>query len=123
MGKIQLPDGRDICYPFEHDAIVNVVLDAIFLSGYGQYVRGPESFDNLLAVGAAAVLCSLQEFSSGTRHSITFSAVGYRAQYDGFISLINNTVKKSPVLLDRWTRFCVQMLARGRLIAGMNDSL
>ncbi|KAG0706600.1 hypothetical protein DFH29DRAFT_872142 [Suillus ampliporus] len=112
----KLPNGQDISYVFEHEAIINVVLDSIFLLGYGEYVDGPECLDNLMPVGAAAVLCHLQEFIEGSRQSISFTAAAYSTSYAAFLSLMT-TIKATPHLLARWEMFCKLVLKRGRSIA------
>ncbi|KAG1830854.1 hypothetical protein EV424DRAFT_1343371 [Suillus variegatus] len=108
---------------FEHEAIINVVLDAIFLAGYAQFVllKGMDSFNNLMAMGACAVLCCLQEFTPGSRHSINFAAATFKSWHDKFLGFISTTIREMPQLWDRWVNLRIQMLRRGCSIGGLED--
>ncbi|KAG1835841.1 hypothetical protein DFJ58DRAFT_847341 [Suillus subalutaceus] len=95
---------QDISYAFEHEAIVDIVLDSIFLLGYGQYVNEPECLDNLVPAGATAILCRLQEFIKGSHQSINFSTAAYGTSYTAFPPLLA-MIKATPHLLTRWEMF------------------
>ncbi|KAG1820844.1 uncharacterized protein BJ212DRAFT_1297347 [Suillus subaureus] len=119
----KLPNGQDICYPFEHKAIINVVLNATFLTGYAQFVllKGMDSFNNLMAMGACTVLCCLQEFTPGSHHSINFAAAIFKSWYNKFMGFISMMIRETSQLWDRWVNLHTQMLRRGCLIGGLDD--
>ncbi|KAG1734827.1 hypothetical protein EDB19DRAFT_1910963 [Suillus lakei] len=90
-------NSETIQYPFEHAAITDVTLDAVWGAGYGEYVDGVEALSNILT---PPVLQYFVDFE-------TFKHI-----YNKLLLLITATIKTTPHLLERWNKYITAYLKK-----------
>ncbi|KAG0705853.1 hypothetical protein DFH29DRAFT_872810 [Suillus ampliporus] len=62
---VRLEDGREVCFPFEHEAIIQIASRAAFCDGYDKFIKSDHDLDNIMAISGTAACCGLQEFMTG----------------------------------------------------------
>ncbi|KAG0695062.1 hypothetical protein DFH29DRAFT_1005798 [Suillus ampliporus] len=62
---VRLEDGREVRFPFEHEAIIQIASRAAFCDGYDKFIKSDHDLDNIMAISGTAACCGLQEFMTG----------------------------------------------------------
>jgi len=88
------------------------VLRTIWRGGYGFYIDLSCTLDNILALSATAVYCSLKEFGSGTFSKIDFTYAAFSGMYKKLMKLIQQ-IRSAPALLGRWKKLQELIVERG----------
>ncbi|KAG2753522.1 hypothetical protein P692DRAFT_20816407 [Suillus brevipes Sb2] len=111
---IRLENGREIRYPFEHKAIIQIAVRAAFRDGYHKFIDSDESLDNIMSMSAAAACCSLQEFATGVFKQIDFTYTSFHALYTRLMDFIRSNIRNNPNLLNRWRAMYQNLLSGAR---------
>ncbi|KAG1738116.1 uncharacterized protein EDB91DRAFT_1082873 [Suillus paluster] len=67
-----LEDGREVRFPFKHEAIIQIASRAAFCDGYNKFIKLDSDLDNIMAISGTTACCSLQEFVTGGKHYFKF---------------------------------------------------
>lgn len=87
--------------PFEHDALLDVVIGVVRKLKYHDYVK---ELDNLYCTATAAIYCVLKQFSPGKLpREIDFTAHAFKFMYDLSKAHITDVIEQDEILAKRWS--------------------
>ncbi|KAG1884611.1 hypothetical protein F4604DRAFT_1976884 [Suillus subluteus] len=95
-----LEDGREVCYPFEHKAVIQIASRACFRDGYDKFIHSDTSLDNIMAMSATAACCGLLEFATGIFKQIDFTYTSFHAMYMKLMKFIHENIRSSPTITE-----------------------
>ncbi|KAG1767755.1 hypothetical protein EDD22DRAFT_949817 [Suillus occidentalis] len=98
-------DDDNELYAFEHEAIWDVVLDAISELKCREFLTA-DTLDNIFCSAAAAIYCALKERAgNGEPPSIDFTVANFRSTYESLMNHITNHINSDEELRQRWNDY------------------
>ncbi|KAG1851629.1 hypothetical protein DFJ58DRAFT_842112 [Suillus subalutaceus] len=97
-----LEDGREVHYPSEHKAVIQITSRACFCDGYNKFIHLDMSLNNIMAMSATAACCSLLEFATGIFKQINFTYASFHTMYMKLMKFIHENIRSCPTMLARW---------------------
>ncbi|KAG1767871.1 hypothetical protein EV702DRAFT_1203528 [Suillus placidus] len=118
LHKFQYDDnGTLVCYTFEVEWFVNMIVDVIYLNGLYPYVNA-ENFDSMFGLAGAAAYNALSCFSKGTYKNIGTSAEQFSNPYSRIVALIK-LIRSDDTKRARLMWLCNLIIMHGRELIGL----
>ncbi|KAG2349795.1 hypothetical protein BDR05DRAFT_994786 [Suillus weaverae] len=106
-----------VCYTFEADWFVNMIVDVIFLNGLHPYVNA-ENFNSMFGLAGAAAYNTLSCFRKGTYKNIDASTEQFCDPYSRIIALIK-LIQSDDTKRARLMQLCNLIIMHGQELIGL----
>jgi hypothetical protein len=89
-------------WAFEHDVILDVVLNTIVELDYYDHIKDP-TMKTMFCAASTAVRCAMQERASDSE--VKFGVAEFKPVFDEFCDYFDETIVQNPELLARWMEY------------------
>ncbi|KAG1879756.1 hypothetical protein F4604DRAFT_1679347 [Suillus subluteus] len=109
--------GTLVCYAFEADWFVDMIVDVIYLNGLHQHLNA-ENFDAVFGLAGAAAFNALSCFKKGVYENIDASTEQFCDPYSRIVAMMQ-LIQRDNAKKERLMWLCNLIIARGREILGL----